>query len=282
MMSIEVAGPMTDTGERAIPELTDGGTLLAHAIRYRFACRFAHGKRVLDIACGEGYGSAALRTAGATRVVGVDIDGQTVAHARQKYGVDARIGSADRIDLEDGSIDLAVSFETIEHLKDPLGFLREMKRVLTPEGKLVISTPNKAHAADGESHNPFHLSEMTAQEFRAALDSVFPSVEYFSQCLLVAPLFSVRALASLHTRPSFRPLSGAIFRLRPWLFGSGNASAVAELRKDAPRAIVEGRPTSRDMLFDPMQIRPMSVDSWDESTFFLAIARPNCSEPKSK
>src|SRR5207249_9324746 len=105
-------------------------------------------KRVLDIACGEGYGSAALARAGAASVVGVDISAEACEHARRKYGVDARVGRADRIPLPAGSIDVIVSFETIEHVERPESFLNECVRVLAPGGALILSTPNREAFAE--------------------------------------------------------------------------------------------------------------------------------------
>src|SRR6266704_1151086 len=112
-----------NAGERMVPEVSGGMTFWEHVHRYAFACRFVAGKRVLDIACGEGYGSAALQKAGAAQVIAVDISDSACAHARAKYGVDARPGAAERIPLPDGSADVVVTFETIEHVPNPERFL---------------------------------------------------------------------------------------------------------------------------------------------------------------
>ena len=110
--------------------------------RYRFAKDFVRGKRVLDIACGEGYGAAALAKAGASSVVGVDVSADVCDHALRKYGLDARPGDAQAIPLPDRSIDLVVSFETIEHVDDPNVFVRECARVLVNR--------RNAHCLDSE------------------------------------------------------------------------------------------------------------------------------------
>src|SRR5437667_10028853 len=115
-------GALEDTGERMIPESTPAAPFWEHIYRYRFATRFVRGRRVLDIACGEGYGAAALARAGAARVIGIDLSEEACEHARQKYGVDARSGDAHRIPLPDRSVDVIVSFETIEHLNTPAAF----------------------------------------------------------------------------------------------------------------------------------------------------------------
>ena len=107
------------TGERFVPG-TRGEIWVEHWHRYHFAARLAAGQRVVDAACGEGYGSALL-AAVARGVVGVDIDAPTIAHARATYGGVANLsfveGSATRLPLPDASVDIVVSFETIEHLE---------------------------------------------------------------------------------------------------------------------------------------------------------------------
>src|ERR1700722_8417852 len=112
-------------GERMVPESADTLTFWEHIYRYGFALHYVPGKRVLDIACGEGYGAASLQKAGAAQVIGVDVSESACSHARGKYGIDARVGSAEKIPLPDKSVDVVVSFETIEHVRDPGRFLDE-------------------------------------------------------------------------------------------------------------------------------------------------------------
>jgi len=158
------------TDERMVPESAGMGTFWEHVYRYAFACRFVGGKRVLDIACGEGYGSAALQKTGAANVIGVDVSESTCVHVRNKYGLDAKPGTAEQIPLPDNSIDVVVSFETIEHVPDPGRFLDECVRVLAPGGMLVISTPNKeVYSGRLGTRNRYHCSEMTEEEFASAL-----------------------------------------------------------------------------------------------------------------
>src|SRR5437879_3140866 len=108
-----------------VPESAGTPTFWEHIYRYAFASRFVKGKRVLDIACGEGYGAAALQKAGAAHVIGVDISESVCLHARTKYGLDARPGTAEQIPVADESVDVIVSFETIEHVPDTAHFLDE-------------------------------------------------------------------------------------------------------------------------------------------------------------
>lgn len=184
-------------GERMVPETSDDATFWEHVYRYAFACRFVKRKRVLDIACGEGYGASALQGAGAAQVIAVDISEEVCSHARQKYGLDARIGTAEKIPLPDASVDVVVSFETIEHVANPLRFLDECGRVLVPGGRLVISTPNKGvYTRKGEPPNPFHCSEMTEEEFSSVLRSRFRRIKFYSQHPRHAPRLSLRVLAA--------------------------------------------------------------------------------------
>src|SRR6185437_7090151 len=134
-----------------------------HWHRYVFARRFASGKRVLDAACGEGYGTALLGQVAAS-IVGIDIDIATIDQARAAYADGNRIrflpASCSGLPLPSGSFDLIVSFETIEHLdaSDQRDMLAEFARVLAPGGLLIISSPNKRLYSDARNYvNPFHL-----------------------------------------------------------------------------------------------------------------------------
>lgn len=174
---------MDYTGERMLPNMAAPTTFWEHVERYRFACRYVRGKDVLDIACGEGYGTAAMGKAGARSVIGVDIDPQAVEHARHRYQIDARLGSAETIPVENDSVDVVISFETIEHVPNPETFLDECVRVLRPGGVLVISTPNLEVYREVTPDNPFHCSEMSVQDFKKLLGARFESTVMFGQHL---------------------------------------------------------------------------------------------------
>jgi glycosyltransferase involved in cell wall biosynthesis/ubiquinone/menaquinone biosynthesis C-methylase UbiE len=171
------------TGERYLPRI--GGSIeLEHLHRYYLALEFARGRRVLDIASGEGYGSAILATA-AGHVVGVDISAEAVAHAAAKYrrdNLEFRTGSCAAIPLPDGSIDVAVSFETIEHHAEHHEMMRELKRVLVPGGLLVISSPDRLHYSDVPgTENPYHVKELYREEFEALLGQYFAAHRMMGQ-----------------------------------------------------------------------------------------------------
>ena len=152
---------VTNYTERMVPDEAHARIFWEHIARYRFAKDFVSGKRVLDIACGEGYGAAALAKAGAASVTAVDISAEICEHARQKYNLDARAGDAQAIPLPDRSIELIVSFETIEHVDAPANFLGECARILVPEGTANRFNPqstclqwlkaDKIHSIDSSS-----------------------------------------------------------------------------------------------------------------------------------
>lgn len=166
------------TGERFVPGVA-GEIAHEHWHRYAFARRFAAGRRVLDVSCGEGYGSALLADA-AAHVTGVDIAPEAVAHARAAYGGRTNVrfvqASAAALPLADASIDVAVSFETIEHLPRALQprMLAELARVLTPAGVLVLSAPDPAQYSLARGYrNPHHLHEPSRDELDALLAAHF-------------------------------------------------------------------------------------------------------------
>ena len=172
------------TGERFIPG-TRGEIWIEHWHRYHFASRWSAGRRVLDIACGEGYGSALLAR-NAQQVTGVDVSPDAIAHARRAYStirnLDFREGSCTRIPLPDGSVDLVVSFETLEHIAEQEAFLGEIARVLTLDGVLLMSCPNKEEYSDKRGFaNEFHVKELYRPELEALVSSRFPHADWYGQ-----------------------------------------------------------------------------------------------------
>jgi GT2 family glycosyltransferase/2-polyprenyl-3-methyl-5-hydroxy-6-metoxy-1,4-benzoquinol methylase len=166
---------MDFTGERFVPAV-EGDIKLEHVHRYLAVRNMARGKRVLDIACGEGYGSKIL-AAEALSIVGVDVDEAAVRHAAATY-TDANIrflhGDIVAIPLQDASVDLVVSFETLEHLTDHRTMMLEIKRVLAPGGVLVVSSPDKREYSDLPNYrNPYHRRELYLSEFRTLLAAHF-------------------------------------------------------------------------------------------------------------
>ena len=174
---------MTFTGERFVPELR-GQIAYEHRHRYAVALECARDRDVLDIACGEGYGSS-LVAAVARKVIGVDIDDVSIRHAASRYpapNLSFRVGSATAIPLDDRSIDVVVSFETLEHLREQREMLSECVRVLRPDGRLLISSPNKLVYSDARGVvNPYHVRELYFDEFRDLLAEFFPEIRLYGQ-----------------------------------------------------------------------------------------------------
>jgi SAM-dependent methyltransferase len=196
-----MSDPLDRSGERMVPEGADAYTFWEHVYRYRFALQFAAGRRVLDIACGMGYGAAAMLRAGAKSVTGVDIDPDICAYVTRCHGISTQAGSAEKIPLSDASVDVVVSFETIEHVREPAVFLWECRRVLVPNGVIVISTPNRDVCRRITPHNPFHCSELGAAELAALLETSFSPVRYYAQRLLSAPWWDLRGGTSVARPP---------------------------------------------------------------------------------
>ena len=157
-----------------------------HAARYVFALPFVEGKRVLDIACGTGYGISLLRSK-ARFVTGVDIEPQAAVYAKTQCGENAAVllGNGLGLPFHDDSFDVISSFETLEHLHDRTGFLSELQRVLRGGGNLILSTPNANYSAtvNGKPSNPFHIHEYTPVELRGELAGGFSIVQFLGQTL---------------------------------------------------------------------------------------------------
>jgi len=159
-----------------------------HWHRYAFASGIAGGKRVLDAACGEGYGSALLSRV-AAEVVGVDIDANTIAHAQACYAGLPRLRfeqkDAATLGYAPASFDLVVSFETLEHLKAQEELVRGFSQVLTAGGALVISSPDKRTYSDATGfRNEFHVRELYREELLALLQPHFQHIRLYHQKLL--------------------------------------------------------------------------------------------------
>ena len=189
---------MDFTGERYVPELR-GQIYYEHLHRYMLAFGMSRDLDVLDIACGEGYGAAYLAIV-ARSVVGVDIDPQSIRHAGARYtgmNLSFRVGSCTDIPLADDSVDVAVSFETIEHIEQHERFLKEIVRVLRPDGRLIISSPNKAVYSDRDQYqNPYHVRELYFDELRDLLCSWFSEVRLYGQRIVaVSAVHPLRGLA---------------------------------------------------------------------------------------
>lgn len=168
--------------ERIDPVAVVPGILSLHRIRYEFAKPFCAGKEVLDIACGAGYGTKALAGV-ARRVVGVDVDDTAIRFAgRHDGGAGGHyfVGDAMALPFADGSFDVVVSFETIEHLPNIPRYLAEIRRVLRPHGVYLVSTP-RVRTTTYRPRNPHHTVEYAPRDFEALLTRYFGSIELYGQ-----------------------------------------------------------------------------------------------------
>jgi len=179
--------PEPFTGERLTTAI--GGQIeIEHYHRYLFARALVPGLDVLDVASGEGYGSALLAQV-ARSVVGVEYSGPTVQGAVGNF-VRANLrylrADARALPLADACVDAVVSFGTIEHFGRQDDFLREVRRVLRPDGRLIVSAPDRdVYSPAGSAANPFHVHELSRLEFAALLRGTFRHVKVMQQRALI-------------------------------------------------------------------------------------------------
>lgn len=211
--------------ERVVPGATPPELEHEHRMRYTFAADYVRGKSVLDIACGTGYGSRMLLDGGAASVTGVDVSNDAIRFARDRFGDDRirfLVGDAER--FRDGEYDVIVSFETLEHLGDRRAFLSNLNAMLARDGRLILSTPNKAVTNPLKPpryfSNKHHKYEYTEKELLLLLRTEgFRSVERFGQHLFPA-IFGCQLFSKLTRRrkryrdpeAAVRPLSTMVPR----------------------------------------------------------------------
>ncbi|WP_158737239.1 bifunctional 2-polyprenyl-6-hydroxyphenol methylase/3-demethylubiquinol 3-O-methyltransferase UbiG [Alteribacillus sp. YIM 98480] len=183
---------LKDTGERIIPKemKPSNGMLLEHLARYYFAVPYARGN-VLDIACGSGYGAqmiAKARKKHMTKIVGVDIDLETIDYAKKTYNhplLTFKTGDVFDSELitDIGTFDTIISFETLEHVPDDREFLTKISSLLKPGGTMVISTPF-GQGRGKPCKSPFHYHQLTEHEFLTLFtenDDIFENVHFYYQ-----------------------------------------------------------------------------------------------------
>jgi ubiquinone/menaquinone biosynthesis C-methylase UbiE len=209
------------TGERLLPERKEEYFVFEHLHRYAIAIQLCKNKKVLDIACGEGYGSDLLSSV-AVQVTGVDIDRAAVNHAIKKYQANKTNlqflqGSTSKIPLENDSIDVVVSFETIEHHNEHEQMLKEIKRVLKKDGMLIISSPNKDIYRINTPNNKHHIKELTFEEFELLLKNNFNYLNFYEQRYIVGSLITSMSNA----KESFDMYEGNFTEINKFLTGTG-------------------------------------------------------------
>lgn len=174
--------PLELTGERTLPDVPiENYWYQRHVVVYRWIAEQVSGKRVIDMACGEGYGSDILAAAGAAKVTGVDANPEAHEHARLRYVRPNLSFARELVETYEEPCDAIVFLQTIEHVQEPEKLLERFASILAPGGVIYCSTPNVLTlAADGErSDNPWHVYEYKPEEFEAMCKRVVPATEIY-------------------------------------------------------------------------------------------------------
>ena len=175
--------PLALTGERTLPDVPEENYWYRrHLVVYEWIAGRVAGRRVIDMACGEGYGSDVLARAGARSVVGVDANPEAHEHARLRYVRDNLRFERDMVERFAEPCDALVFLQTIEHVRDPGALLERFRELIAPDGTVYVSTPNVLTLAPPgaeRSGNPWHVYEYRPQEFAALCRAHFPRVELY-------------------------------------------------------------------------------------------------------
>lgn len=228
--------------ERLVPN-TEAWDLyqVEHLQRYNWSAPYCAGLRVLDVACGVGYGSVILCEAGAASVVAVDLAFDAIAangEARQPLFTNA---NACKLPFGDETFDVVVSFETIEHVPDPESLLQEIRRVLKPGGICICSSPNRDFKpfTGNKEENPYHISEMTFAEFDQLFTKYFSVTERFSQTHSESYIRHLQLLREMDARLKpmrFSRLLRMENKIRHWL-GRESLNGIGSLPNQLARAV---------------------------------------------
>lgn len=240
---------MKFTGERFVP--TEQGRIrLEHHHRYAVVLDYVRNSDVLDLACGEGYGSAML--AGHARtVVGADISEEAINHASSAYqGSNITFVRSDAAQLKfaDDSFDVVISFETIEHLAEQEKMLAEIRRVLRAHGILIMSSPNRPiYSEESGESNPYHIKELDFAELDYLLKTQFQSVQYYGQRLLMGSVI--------------QPLKGGQQMYQAWLDDGENlVPQTGDLREPIYFLAIAGAEDALLPAVTPSLIYPAQLD----------------------
>jgi 2-polyprenyl-3-methyl-5-hydroxy-6-metoxy-1,4-benzoquinol methylase len=223
--------PLSLTGERTLPDVpAENYWYRRHLAVYRWIAERCRGLEVVDMACGEGYGTAVLAER-AVRATGVDANPEAHEHARLKYTRPGVRFVRDLVESYSEPCDAVVFLQTIEHVQDPKAILDRFKELLRPGGTAYVSTPNVLTLAPPgaeKSGNPWHVKEYRAEEFRELCEASFDSVEVHGLFHARKLMLHERAIAAgwddLHprlgiTKPFYEWFTPAIsendFALRP-------------------------------------------------------------------
>lgn len=234
------------------------------AARYAFVAAQVRGLRVLDVACASGIGSGFLVTHGAQSIIGVERSTEALSEARAYsalYGAQFVQADAQILPFPDASFNVVVSLETIEHLQDPRGFIAECARILTHDGYLCLSTPNRT-VTRWLPPNPFHVQEFANTEIIEIVGDYFAHVECFWQIPVFLPLFIPRKIV----RRWLRALPG-----QRWFWGLW--AAVRPRRSKLGATIWRGTRFDDTLFEDPYyEVIPAQSNAWLCPTYTILVA----------
>jgi SAM-dependent methyltransferase len=169
--------PLELTGERTLPDVPEENYWYRrHVAVYEWIAKRCSGLRVVDLACGEGYGSDLLAQR-AAEVIGVDANPEAYEHARARYGRPNLSFRRELVEDFDEPVDAVVFLQTIEHIHEPDRLLSQIARIAPVA---YVSTPNRLTLAPPgaeKSDNPWHLREYDPSEYRMLLEPHFTRVE---------------------------------------------------------------------------------------------------------
>ena len=172
--------PLSLTGERTLPDVpAENYWFRRHLAVYEWIAARCGGLDAVDLACGEGYGTAVLASR-AARVVGVEANPEAFEHARLRYSRPGVSFVRDLVERYGEPCDAAVFLQTIEHVENPGAILEQIVSLLRPGGRAYVSTPNVLTLAPegaAKSGNPWHVKEYRAEEFRELCDASAERVE---------------------------------------------------------------------------------------------------------
>ncbi len=202
--------PILKTGERVIPEDFQSKEEYLVYLRHLFAYEFAkeqipQGSTILEVGCGEGYG-ANLLSPKVKKIIALDVDEETIAHALKKYGLENcvfKTYDGVKIPYEDNTFDAVISFQVIEHVKNDAGFVSEIHRVLRKDGLFLVTTPNRTYRLKpGQKPlNEFHVREYYSYELENLLKSRFPDVKVWG----IRGTQEVQKIETERVKPVFDP-----------------------------------------------------------------------------
>jgi len=255
-----------------------------HLARYLLAKEFVVGKRVLDMACGEGYGSYLMKQWGAESVVGIDIDAETIEKAKELFqaeNLEYYTSNAENVDfLDEKSFDIVVSFETLEHVDEPEKYLHEIKRVVKDDGVVIISCPNDHYYYPTEAiTNPYHKRKYTFDEFvdltqgilgDVSSQSISGAVVGFMNCEIQTAnkiaenqmdmIQSIQSIQSIQVSPNVAlDIKNACYWVLLWDFGNAGKKLY-----DSTVSYVTDLKTAGQPLLDSVSLEKKLWESFEE------------------